>query len=162
MSCATCHVPDSAPPGGSAGLAGVRWNRIETARTFEMYVPLSGVRGVLDGPSQLCLGCHDGVSAADQHGGAERGRPTPRIDGIIGPDLADDHPVGILYPPRDQRGLPRKGYFARPRGDVQIVLVDGRPRVECTSCHDPHGSPYDSMLRESLQGSALCFGCHDL
>ena len=159
--CMDCHTPDSPLSEKGGEYKTVLWNREETRVAFDMYVTLAGNKGDLDGPSKLCLSCHDGVTAPDHYGGESRG--SFFFNCITGPgaDLTDDHPIGIQYPPRNRRGTLLKGFHNPPRGDVKLVRVKGVIRVECTSCHDPHGSVYGKYLRESLVGSALCFNCHD-
>jgi len=118
----------------------------------------------------------------------------------LGTDLTDDHPIGILYP--DEFG---PGYdFAEPdviitgrlsffdlngngfpnANDVRLYDTGDGPKVECASCHDPHGVPSGtkgtkfnpSFLRVnngivdngssgtsgivSAGPSALCLTCH--
>lgn len=102
---------------------------------------------------------------------------------IIGSDLKNDHPVGILYPSLTGAD---KG-FAEPTRASKIAFFDkdGNNRadtneirlydtgdgyeVECGSCHDPHGVPtagqgskfIASFMRvDNRLQSALCLTCH--
>jgi predicted CXXCH cytochrome family protein len=159
MACTVCHVPS--PEGGAIERA-AWWSPQETGVDFEMYVTSAGNSGTLNGPSMLCLSCHDGVTAPDEYGGKTGASILPPGRATLGVDLSNDHPIGIAYPPRNGMGQPLDGYYLQPRGDVSLTVVDGTSRVECTSCHDPHGTSYDMMLRETVAGSAICFGCHDL
>ncbi len=123
----------------------------------------AGNRSVLNGPSKLCLSCHDGVTAADNHGltvGAKKQRSRGFLVNKLG--RSRDHPIGVSYPPRDRWGMPLPGYHFVPRGNVKLVQVGGDLRVECTSCHNPHGGPYKMNLRDDMFRSALCLKCHDL
>ena len=77
---------------------------------------------------------------------------------LIGTDLSDDHPVSIQWQhPSDM------GYNMCVNchgGSRQLPFFDGY--VECATCHDVHnGSNYDKLLRKPLQGSQICFHCHD-
>jgi len=99
----------------------------------------------------------------------------------IGTDLRNDHPIGVTFPalngpgtdwntPTETQGT--STYFesiANGRMDKQeIRTYDGR--VECASCHDPHGVPNpangnyfnDTFLRkQNRDGSAVCLTCHN-
>ncbi len=77
---------------------------------------------------------------------------------MIGTDLRNDHPVGVLYP--DAAGV-EAGFFNEPNvklpGNMAFFDTNGNNRadldevrlydsgegyeVECASCHDPHGVP---------------------
>lgn len=123
----------------------------------------------------------------------------------IGTDLRDDHPIGVLYPqafgPDIDFNQPNLT-FTPPSGGSSMTVFDlngnnypdkneprmydtgNGPRVECASCHDPHGVPSNgpgsrfnpSFLRInngvpndgtpgtagilSNSPSALCLTCH--
>jgi len=105
----------------------------------------------------------------------------------IGTDLSNDHPVGINFPaasgvgsgfnlPTGSKGTAR--YFEvsanghMDKDEVRLYDTGGAVKVECASCHDPHGvldpenSPYfkPTFLRVkngAAAGSALCLTCHD-
>lgn len=101
---------------------------------------------------------------------------------LIGTDLRDDHPIGVRYPPapEDADFKPLTGTFGtlkffdgnnngRPdRDEVRVIDSGSGHKVECSSCHDPHGvpsagalSPFNpSFLRVTTTGSAICLSCH--
>ncbi|MHC4941644.1 MAG: cytochrome c3 family protein [Planctomycetota bacterium] len=161
QSCVLCHVPGYDISDADGIFNQVLWNYKESQVYFRMYVSLAGNKGTLDGTSRLCLSCHDGVIANDNYGKV-KGSGGSLMGGVgLETDLTDDHPIGIEYPPTDQHGGFLKGYFNPPLGNVKLEIMKGMKRVECTSCHDPHGSPYKSFLRNSLQGSSICLKCHD-
>jgi predicted CXXCH cytochrome family protein len=97
--------------------------------------------------SAMCLSCHDGVEAT---AAAHRG----------------EHPVQVDY----VAAAARRRAFLRPAGSPSglggsiedDLLVAGR--LECISCHDPHGGHREGnpTLRASEHRSGLCFTCHDL
>ncbi|WP_455198306.1 cytochrome c3 family protein [Kaarinaea lacus] len=123
----------------------------------------------------------------------------------IGTDLRDDHPIGVLYPQAFGPGIDFNQpdlTYTPPSGGSSMSVFDlngnnypdkneprmydtgNGPRVECASCHDPHGVPSNgpgsrfnpSFLRinngvtnDGTPGtagilsdspSALCLTCH--
>lgn len=157
--CKPCHTPHNAqvePNGDSM----VLWNHALSGETFIMYSPLRSGRtiaGQPDGPSKLCLGCHDGVTAVDNYGGNGGSTEVIAGDHALGSDLRDDHPIGIVY----DETVPDMNPIAGLSG-VQLVEVGGvADRVECTSCHDPHGTANPKFLRLPLAGSQICLECHN-
>ncbi len=76
---------------------------------------------------------------------------------VIGEDLRNDHPVGVLYPDTFGPGVefnppdtsvPGKWAFFDTNGnnyadtnEVRLYDSGGGFEVECASCHDPHGVP---------------------
>ncbi len=100
----------------------------------------------------------------------------------IGTDLRNDHPIGITFPappgsPHPDWNMPAgvKGssnYFdENGNGKMEkdeIRTYDGK--VECASCHDPHGVPSAGLgtvfnktflRKENANGSAVCLTCHN-
>lgn len=132
----------------------------------------------LDGVNEAagCLACHSsdagivGAGATDFKAFA------------LGTDLTNDHPVGINLPATgsgtdfNTPGGSRAGirWFdndgdTRPDTDeIRFYDTGAGPRVECASCHDPHGvSPTGpggvfnkSFLRVANDNSAVCLTCH--
>lgn len=159
--CLPCHTPHGARMDES-GESLALWNHAITEQTFEMYTTSAGHQGGQpEGPSKLCLSCHDGATAIDSFGGNEGFfadvKIAPDRPSNLGTDLRDDHPIGIQYPPPDLTGYHDKSTFV----GVKVVTIDGVDRVECTSCHDPHDNSLGMFLRQTLEGSALCLECHD-
>ena len=157
--CLPCHTPHNAETDTDENSM-VLWNHALTSQTFEMYTTLAGHAGDQpEGASKLCLSCHDGITAIDSYGGTAGSVTIPPYRPThLGIDLRDDHPIGIEYPPPD--GL--SGYKdASTFTEVKVVTIDGKDRVECTSCHDPHNNSLGDFLRQTMSGSALCLECHD-
>lgn len=102
---------------------------------------------------------------------------------LLGTDLRNDHPVSIVYPtiggtdpafhaPNQTRGTgtARLDWF----DDGDNTLTDNEVRmygtkVQCASCHNPHGTSSDgtasgpafpSFLRTTVANSNLCTVCH--
>lgn len=100
----------------------------------------------------------------------------------IGTDLTNDHPVGISLPANgagtdfnSPSGVATSIQWfdndgdSRPDSDeIRFYDTGSGPRVECASCHDPHGVSTTgfggqinpSFLRISNEGSAVCLTCH--
>lgn len=118
-----------------------------------------------------CLACHSSDAGFVLGAGATNFKSF-----AIGKDLRNDHPVGMALPagnaefktPGAVQGssaffdLDSDGHMDKN----EIRLYDAR--VECASCHDPHGvSPTGpsgtinpTFLRISNAGSAVCLTCH--
>jgi hypothetical protein len=125
-----------------------------------------------------CLVCHSptagipGVGAADFTAAA------------LGTDLRNDHPIGVPYPAAYFEAADFKRPFSVSAGtiffdgngdgvidsgDVRLYEDTGIPKVECGSCHDPHGVPSagdgsifkPTFLRVTNANSALCLTCHN-
>ncbi len=94
----------------------------------------------------------------------------------IGPDMSDDHPISMPYPPNYSGWA--DDFYPAPNsvnGWAGVKLYQGR--VECPSCHNPHNPgeivyidnsypsvpvTYAPFLRETLDGSTLCITCHKM
>jgi predicted CXXCH cytochrome family protein len=154
--CLPCHTPHNALV---AGEDNVLWNHAETGETFVMY---SSAAGQPEGPSKLCLSCHDGVTAIDSYGGAT-GSIIMTGDAALGTDLSDDHPIGIEYPTSDPVNYQPPSAFAPGIGGgagVRLVEINGVERVECSSCHNVHNNGLGNFLHVPLQESYICLQCH--
>jgi len=152
--CLACHAPSKEDTDYEAPL----WDgSADAGRSYKLY---DGSSGVPSPSTMLCLSCHDGSSAIDAFGGT---------DGeVFLADIADssvqvgeegnltgDHPVGVGYPAFDRDYVP--GVIVE--GDGRVPLPEGR--VECISCHEPHGLyGHDYLLVKSNVRSALCLTCH--
>ena len=160
--CLPCHTPHN-PISGVTQAEAPLWNHTTTTGTFTTYTTVAGsTAGNVDGPSRLCLGCHDGVTALDAYGGAAGSTLVMTDPGslgvVIGEDLSDDHPVGVIYPTGgDYIG----SGTVTTTGGLRLYSVSGNLRVECQSCHDPHDTTFAPFLRKTNAASALCVTCHN-
>ena len=128
-----------------------------------------------------CLSCHSDV-----------GTPGPMVNehdmraALIGTDLRNDHPIGVKFPAANGTGTDWKqpsgtnpsgsiSFFESTTGsagldktDIRLYQTGLEARVECASCHDPHGVPSAGVgsdflpmfLRVDNKGSGVCFSCH--
>ncbi|MBL4614005.1 MAG: cytochrome c3 family protein [Magnetovibrio sp.] len=203
--CVFCHTPHGSDTAAKAPL----WNKkLPSAATFTLYstlgtATLDGDEAAVGSVSLACLSCHDGSQAMDAvlnapgSGGynaagakfagvgitAMTGSPIP----MLGTDLTNDHPIGIVYGAytggtdtasytaestatingNAQYWVNGKGSTVAGREKTDMILftrADGKPRVECASCHDPHNGPdagvTNVFLRINNKDSDVCLSCH--
>jgi hypothetical protein len=127
-------------------------------------------------PGKGCLSCHSDTGSAPGAGSYVNFSMF-----LIGTDLRNDHPVGVTFPalngpgtdwntPSETQGS--SNYFetiANGRMDKEeIRTYEGK--VECASCHDPHGVPSAGpgsifnktfLRKQNTDGSAVCLTCHN-
>ncbi|MBF0285752.1 MAG: hypothetical protein HQL51_14970 [Magnetococcales bacterium] len=126
-----------------------------------------------------CLACHSSEAGFLGAGAADF-----RIANI-GTDLTNDHPVGIAFPQNrvgkdfvdpDVKSSKLAFYDSNSDGkaskmEVRYYSTGSVYRVECASCHDPHGVPKNGssgtlipmFLRvDNTNSSGLCLTCHDI
>jgi len=204
--CVFCHTPHGSDITAEAPL----WNKkLPSPASYTTYstlgtATLDGDEAAVGSVSLACLSCHDGSQAMDavlnaptttasdgynaagaQFAGlaAMTGTPIP----VVGTDLRNDHPIGIVYGghtggadvasyvapssasinSNTQYWVNSKGSGSADREKVDMILftrADGKPRVECASCHDPHNGPdggtSNVFLRINNQSSNVCLSCH--
>jgi predicted CXXCH cytochrome family protein len=159
--CDFCHISHS--PVKNKGL----WNRSKSQAVYIPYTSSTAVAnpGQPTGTSVMCLSCHDGTIALGKV--LNRGTPLamaagaggrmPPGKGLQGTDLSDDHPISFHY----SSGLAsQNGELAIPGTISDQLPLDRNGELQCTTCHDPHDSPYEKLLRMSNLGSQICVECH--
>ncbi len=121
-----------------------------------------------------CLACHS--SEAGVVGAAA----TDFTVFAIGTDLNNDHPVGVGLLTGEDWNVPTgtqgaAKYFVSSanghmdKNEIRFYDSGDGDKVECASCHDPHGVPSGgagsafnpSFLRVSNAGSGVCLTCHN-
>ncbi len=155
--CLPCHTPHNALLSGDEN---VLWNHAETGETFVMY---KSTAGQPEGPSKMCLSCHDGVTAIDNYGGNGGTGIVITGSAALGADLSNDHPIGIEYPttlPGEYNDPATFSPGVNSGPGVSLVDIGGVDRVECTSCHNVHNNGLGTFLRVPLQESYICLQCH--
>ena len=157
-SCSFCHGAHTKDDGQLP-----LWSRTGTESVFTLYSSPT-LDSSVDPPGVMsiaCLSCHDGVTAFDavyeSNGtpGNDMNTVYPGSYAIIGTDLGNDHPVGVLIG-ADTLGIKEEQAITT----AGLTIYDGK--VECASCHDAHGTlGFVSFLRVDIAGSTLCFACHN-
>ncbi len=126
-----------------------------------------------NGPSRLCLSCHDGTLALgavlQPSGGiATTGQITLGRPSYIGVVLSDDHPFSFSY----LDALPNPYAGLNPALlPTDLPFYGGSSMfIECSTCHDAHEDAYRSsdkngqltgkFLVMDNRASALCITCH--
>lgn len=104
--CAFCHTPHHALDDAAADYNPL-WSHTFTSQVFSSYVSTTEQNTgtdatVLMGPSRLCMSCHDGAIAVDQHynfpGSDFRSGDSWNEIGVgAGGDLTNDHPIGFNF-----------------------------------------------------------------
>jgi predicted CXXCH cytochrome family protein len=158
--CVVCHTPHT-----TSSATAPLWNHDLTTETFTMYTSDTFDGGALvapDGESLVCLGCHDGQTALDSYGGTS-GTTTmndillSNANSIVGTDLRNDHPVSFSYATSEAADN-----TLNPSSNANVAALLRSGKVQCASCHDPHGVPgLSSFMRVDNTASALCTRCHN-
>lgn len=163
--CLPCHTPHN-----SLGWTnGPLWNhQLSGVASYTVY-PSGGTMqstpGQPDGSSKLCLSCHDGTVALENYSGNTTGTHTISLTNNVGVNLSNDHPISMTY---DASLAVADGALYDPTttssglgGTISTDMLSNG-KVQCTSCHDVHGTPYPSLLVKDNAGSALCLTCHNM
>jgi Doubled CXXCH motif (Paired_CXXCH_1) len=176
LSCLSCHDGQTAMDSiinmpGSGGYKSSALNAGKSEKDFlDSWpgMPAGTVHQALNPAG--CLACHGAVAIP--------GAPDFTI-AAIGTDLTNDHPVGITFPTTNGNGTDFKTptgtqgnatFFdsnsngGMDKGDVRLYDA----KVECASCHDPHGVPSGAagstlnptFMRLANTNSAVCLTCH--
>ena len=166
--CAFCHTPHHAlDPAQSDYLP--LWSHNLSTGAYTPYNSLTfdgAVTDPLAGPSRLCMSCHDGVIAQDQHYGNAGSNITSdanltgdnynQIAVGLNKDLSNDHPIGF-----DITNYP--GDDAAKTGGMQIFGTAIRANLQA-----PHNTTLNNKVFTSVgfdTGAAklfTCASCHDV
>lgn len=162
--CLPCHTPHS----GVTDFVAPLWNHEVTAAVFTMYTSPT-LDGTVDPQpadvSKACLSCHDGTVALENFGGFTGGNTYIQGNALVGTDLANDHPISVVYSPGTGAGQdPELSPVTALYADGTIADYLFNDRVECATCHDVHNGgavgSNPSLLVEDPAGSVICLRCH--
>lgn len=182
LACLTCHDGQQAidailnmPGSGqySATADPTTWNPLKAG------LP-SNYKSVQHRSMIGCMACH----------GPDTGFETVATDFtafMLGTDLSNDHPVGVVFPTAAGSGtdwnepdgtranaagtskfFDENGNGRMDKTDIRLYDSGSGASVECASCHDPHGVPSGgagstfnrTFLRKDNAASAVCLTCH--
>jgi predicted CXXCH cytochrome family protein len=164
--CIVCHTPHDAD---TTVTTAPLWNHdVTSVASYSVYTSdtLNATTGQPDGVSKLCLSCHDGSVALDSYGGLSGTEFLSSGDfGYIGTDLSDDHPISFVWTDAgigaEDSGLNSVTDASGLGGTIDEDMLFGT-KLQCASCHDPHGVPgVPSFLVKSNAASDLCLTCHN-
>ena len=182
--CAFCHTPHHAATTGGEYLP--LWSRAEDTKSFNVAYNSSTINAAAlqeatsdkaIGPTRLCMSCHDGTIAPDQHYGATAGAATLNGDnfssigngagvGSGAAGLTNDHPVGFNYPAvaiGPETGLrPDTATLAQAAADSNTDAWIRNPNAPYLD--NSLGLKVADRLYVAANGSAYmtCATCHDV
>jgi predicted CXXCH cytochrome family protein len=157
--CQPCHIPHLASSDPFTPL----WGHDNTQVNYQdNLVSFYGtVWGSVNGPTLMCLSCHDGTVALDSYGG-NIGTEFIDPEYDIVPDdasLAGNHPVSVAY---DETLIDFNSEASVIAAGLKFFNIETSADVECGTCHDVHNSTnIEGLLWISNAGSALCLACHN-
>jgi len=180
--CVYCHTPHSAAVTDPSDPLGTNylplWNHDFTTLTYTVYnwatpdnLPFT-ISDPLVGPSRLCMSCHDGVIAVDQHGPAMSNAGAIKLSGnsAVGSSgsLANDHPIGFDYiQARTARNLTEINGITV---NVQEIVDENQTFATAITVSDTQGT-YNTVTRAGTRAikSTLyngkimtCATCHEV
>lgn len=145
--CENCHGPGSAhvKAGGGRGVGGIISFRPEDdSRTAEEN-------------NSICLGCHEKGDRTLWHGSTHemRGLMCTNCHTVM-KDVSRKYQLKTVAQPDTcfQCHKDIRSKFAR---SSHMPLPEGK--MECTNCHNPHGSYTESLLKKATVND-VCFQCH--
>jgi len=183
--CAFCHTPHHKLEATELDYNPLWSHTINVDTTFASYETVtfnSTIAGdPLAGPSRLCMSCHDGVIAVDQHYGSTGTALTGKItdDGFgdiaVGKfsDLSNDHPIGFDLTNIHTTDAGIRANLKAPANstlDTKEIAAtlgfnngQGQLLMTCASCHDVHNRDNvdTAFLYEKQMDSQFCVMCHD-
>ncbi len=137
---------------------------VQSATNFAPYASSTlqaSITDPLDGPSRLCMSCHDGSIAIDS---ALNGTEVLSGNALVGDgaDLTSDHPIGFDYTAVASADAEINVETSAYAGTSTIAafLFGTNNLMTCATCHDVHTDATDHFLVSTNANSALCLACH--
>jgi predicted CXXCH cytochrome family protein len=157
--CIFCHTPHENHPYSPV------WNHNDPGSTYTLYSSstLQALPGQPDGPSILCLSCHDGTIAMGNsviNQASFLSVPGPASNSAasnLTTNLMNDHPISFIY----NSALTSIDGQLKSSSNISPSVSLRNGKVQCTSCHDPHKNIYSDFLVATTQNSELCNSCHE-
>jgi predicted CXXCH cytochrome family protein len=165
--CIFCHSSHNASSDGPL------WNHETTnPEKFKTYdrSTMLGQAEQPNGATKLCLSCHDGTIAVGNIHSAAGNLPMDGVGGTgfipagrksnLGTDLSGTHPVSIKF--EQNMALGKSTLRWPPFDPEEEVGLDSNGFVQCTSCHDSHGSRSTKLPfwnKETF--GQVCVVCHE-
>lgn len=149
--CSPCHLPVAMP---ADSLESPLWTLHKINFDFNAFsnIAIESNTGQPRGKSKLCLSCHDGNAAIEEHMIVDKKYNKPKSI-FQWSSLEQGHPVSVPY----NTTKSYKGFLYDPSttdsglgGSIEQDLLENG-NIECTSCHDIH-------LFRNKEG---CTGCHN-
>jgi len=183
--CVFCHTPHHASTDSTLDYNPL-WNHAVTTQVYQpyesatfSYAAAGGGADPLTGPSRLCMSCHDGSVALDQHGGTDSQAGGTMLSGnkVVGSTThSTDHPIGFSFTTAQAAHSasinPASTTWSGGTGTVAAALHNG-DTMTCATCHDVHNkvnavnapgadsTVKNYLVRSPQAGSALCLTCHN-
>lgn len=186
--CVFCHTPHHAESNLGQTNTAPLWNRDATQLNYQAYQwvtpanmgtdadPIAfEIMDPLAGPSRLCMSCHDGVVAVDQHGPAmaQTGSRVVSARANLGSDLTQTHPIGFSYTDIRTRRNAIAGVTSG--GDSEIVDPEKgfAESITITADTAANQGTYNNVVRKTgankrikdvLFGGTImtCASCHEV
>lgn len=163
--CYFCHAAHNAQP----NTRGPLWARLDPTTTYTYYTsPTVSSNSPTLGISLSCLSCHDGSIAVNTtikgtnvstgpmtYVGQAGKNPNKKI----GPNVSNDHPIGLVYNPA---AAPNAG-LAAASAISPFRLYGASGTIECASCHAVHGGVGTAaiqFMRVDPASGNFCAQCH--
>ena len=184
--CVFCHTPHHASTDSQLDYNPL-WSHKTTTAFYQPYqsvtfnLSMYGGTDPLTGPSRLCMSCHDGQTAIDDHSFTSDSNSSASYalsgNHVVGSQTqATDHPIGFDYTLAQQANPtsinPASASWMGGTGTVAASLHKGTI-MTCATCHDVHnkvnavnspaadGKTYNWLVRSPQSGSQLCLTCHN-
>jgi cytochrome c553 len=182
--CVYCHTPHNAvvnEPGNNSNFLPL-WNHDLTQLTYTPYqwatpdnLPFT-ITDPLIGPTRLCMSCHDGSIAVDQHGPAMPQVGTIKLTGTraigSGGDLTTTHPIGFDYvAARTGRNITSAGGNVLTTQVLEITPETSAFATDITINANANSNVYNSIERKGSRTIAstlyngkymTCATCHEV